>query len=130
MNIFQNLAERPKSNRTSLKLKLHLNCVEIRMSQRLDESYNNEPHHRGSIYNLGLIQLNNEEEDEIMKNSTDNQILNNMSSGKTIHRETLLKLHKSFVISKHNRIKRGFDLFMDVLIYYSVVTALDMLGFF
>ena len=34
------------------------------------------------------------------------------------------------MISRKNKLKKYFDLVMDLLIYYSVITALNLLGFF
>ena len=41
-----------------------------------------------------------------------------------------LDLHSRYVISRRNKLKKSFDLVMDLLIYYSVITALNLLGFF
>ena len=131
MNIFQKLAERPKANRTSIKLELHLNCVGIRMRQRADGSYTTEQSSEGVSNHLGMVRARNQEDgEEFLKNCPEGENSHNIVNNQKPQGENHLTLHSKYVISRHNKLKKFFDLFMDLLIYYSVVTALNMLGFF
>ena len=135
MNIFQKIAERPKANRYSLKQQLHLNCMSMDLDQDGNEHESDIQRlpREGTITHLGMVRAKNEGEQqaeaESFKFKCEGEQLEHMSTDRSLQNDRKRQIHSKYVISKDNRIKRWFDLVMDFLIYYSVITALNLLGF-
>ena len=129
MNFFRNIAEKRASGHYTLAHKLNLNFERI-ITEMISDKQEGESQFSDNHQCMGMIIKRSVEIDSVGSSVNLSCDIDNESTQSSTSDFSIRGRYSRYVISKRNRLKRFFDLVMDLMIYYSVVAALDLLGFF
>ena len=127
MRVFQKIAEIRVSRQDTLAQMLNLNFERIAIQTTSDEQENESKISENSEY-MGMFMKKHDEINSAASSVNLSYDIGNNSLESSIS-DTSMQEYSRLVISRKSKFKIYFDLAMDLMIYYSVVTTLDLLGF-